>query len=223
MLISYDIVKQLLEKAGISVKGVLHIGAHECEEKGFYNDTLKVSDSQIIWVDGNTTKVVNMRLKGHNNVYQAVLDETEREVEFNITDNSQASSLLTLNHDSGFYKSIHIIDAQKCNTEKLSSFLKRVDKSAVDYNFWNLDIQGSELHVLRGSKELLKNCDAIYTEVNSEHVYIGCGLVGELDELLLEYGFKRAHTEWTDMKWGCLLYTSPSPRDRQKSRMPSSA
>ena len=24
-------------------------------------------------------------------------------------------------------------------------------------------------------------------------------------------------------KWFCLLYTSPSPRDRQKSRMPSSA
>ena len=24
-------------------------------------------------------------------------------------------------------------------------------------------------------------------------------------------------------RWGCLLYTSPSPRDRQKSRMPSSA
>ena len=26
-----------------------------------------------------------------------------------------------------------------------------------------------------------------------------------------------------DRPWGCLLYTSPSPRDRQKSRMPSSA
>ena len=25
------------------------------------------------------------------------------------------------------------------------------------------------------------------------------------------------------LEWGCLLYTSPSPRDRQKSRMPSSA
>ena len=25
------------------------------------------------------------------------------------------------------------------------------------------------------------------------------------------------------MVYGCLLYTSPSPRDRQKSRMPSSA
>ena len=26
-----------------------------------------------------------------------------------------------------------------------------------------------------------------------------------------------------DRHWVCLLYTSPSPRDRQKSRMPSSA
>ena len=25
------------------------------------------------------------------------------------------------------------------------------------------------------------------------------------------------------LTWDCLLYTSPSPRDRQKSRMPSSA
>ena len=25
------------------------------------------------------------------------------------------------------------------------------------------------------------------------------------------------------VRWNCLLYTSPSPRDRQKSRMPSSA
>ena len=27
----------------------------------------------------------------------------------------------------------------------------------------------------------------------------------------------------TNTQLGCLLYTSPSPRDRQKSRMPSSA
>ena len=29
--------------------------------------------------------------------------------------------------------------------------------------------------------------------------------------------------EWAHTAEGCLLYTSPSPRDRQKSRMPSSA
>ena len=28
---------------------------------------------------------------------------------------------------------------------------------------------------------------------------------------------------WAGLLYDCLLYTSPSPRDRQKSRMPSSA
>ena len=31
------------------------------------------------------------------------------------------------------------------------------------------------------------------------------------------------YDEIDEMKKNCLLYTSPSPRDRQKSRMPSSA
>ena len=29
--------------------------------------------------------------------------------------------------------------------------------------------------------------------------------------------------QWVDPLWPCLLYTSPSPRDRTRSRMPSSA
>ena len=58
----------------------------------------------------------------------------------------------------------------------------------------------------------------------------------------LDQGARLASVQWRDMQfvvpfrgqdltWGwfsmspfaCLLYTSPSPRDRQKSRMPSSA
>ena len=29
--------------------------------------------------------------------------------------------------------------------------------------------------------------------------------------------------DYNDLRWSCLLYTSPSPRDRTRSRMPSSA
>ena len=48
------------------------------------------------------------------------------------------------------------------------------------------------------------------------------------DELFKKCGFKKAEDfvkqhEWNMKTEGCLLYTSPSPRDRQKSRMPSSA
>ena len=32
-----------------------------------------------------------------------------------------------------------------------------------------------------------------------------------------------AHREFSEVMEGCLLYTSPSPRDKRQSRMPSSA
>jgi hypothetical protein len=207
MLIKEHIVEDILNCYNISVKGVLHIGAHECEELPFYKNYLKVSNDNIIWIDGNKDKVDKMQKKGFTTIYHSVIDEEDnKDIIFNITDNSQASSILCLNHEKGFYNSINIIKTVNCKTEKLSTFFTRINKNPSDYNFWNLDIQGSEFFVLRGSKELLHMCDAIYTEVNSEHVYKNCGLITEIDTLLQEYGFKRIHTVWTDVKWGDALY-----------------
>ena len=48
--------------------------------------------------------------------------------------------------------------------------------------------------------------------------------VADIDNALIDFqhsGFQRSF-HW-DLAQACLLYTSPSPRDRQKSRMPSSA
>lgn len=205
MLIDFKVVAETLYDYNITIKGILHIGAHECEERPIYNYILGIEDDKIIWVDGNTKKVDMMNSRGIH-VHYGVLDETERDVEFNITDNSQASSLLSLNHDKGFYNDIHIVEKHKCRTEKLSTFIKRIGIDSKEYNFWNLDIQGSELAVLRGSQELLKYCDAIYTEVNRDSVYKDCGLVDELDLLLLKYGFERVNTIWSDMQWGDALY-----------------
>ena len=62
-----------------------------------------------------------------------------------------------------------------------------------------------------------------------------------IDELVTNHGFEQSFVEDVlsnavrqqkiidsiskpaEFTWTCLLYTSPSPRDRQKSRMPSSA
>ena len=34
---------------------------------------------------------------------------------------------------------------------------------------------------------------------------------------------RKSNPEWFSEWWSCLLYTSPSPRDKRQSRMPSSA
>lgn len=205
MLISGDIISELLNKYNITINGALHIGAHECEEKSFYNNYLKLNDESIIWIDANEEKVNDMKKKGYN-IYHSVLDETERNIIFNITDNSQASSILVLNHENGFYNNINIIKQIEYKTEKLSNFFNRMNKHPKDYNFWNLDIQGTELYVIRGSHELLQYCDVIYTEVNSDYVYKNCCLINDMDDFLKQYGFKRVHTKWTDVKWGDALY-----------------
>ena len=51
-------------------------------------------------------------------------------------------------------------------------------------------------------------------ENNERLEYLGDAV---LSAIVADYLFKRYPYK------GCLLYTSPSPRDRQKSRMPSSA
>ena len=54
-------------------------------------------------------------------------------------------------------------------------------------------------------------------------VFLGASLWGAgrvwMNSEEVELGFHG----YTALLLGCLLYTSPSPRDRQKSRMPSSA
>ena len=45
----------------------------------------------------------------------------------------------------------------------------------------------------------------------------------EVNERIKFFRQEDQYKDWTIMSEFCLLYTSPSPRDRQKSRMPSSA
>ena len=47
--------------------------------------------------------------------------------------------------------------------------------------------------------------------------------IAERAERLQEIGSSILRAARDELYLGCLLYTSPSPRDRQKSRMPSSA
>jgi hypothetical protein len=82
-----------------------------------------------------------------------------------------------------------------------------VCKYNIPFNFINLDIQGAELKALKGMEEYLHQIDYIYTEVNSDYVYEGCALIGEIDEYLQKFGLIRVETKWCgDYKWGDALY-----------------
>ena len=94
MLIPFDIIKRFLASNNIQVKGCFHIGAHDCEELGFYS-YLGLAQNDIVWIDAMHNKVIEAKIRGIPNVYQSVIsDQDDQEVKFNVSNNGQSSSIL---------------------------------------------------------------------------------------------------------------------------------
>jgi hypothetical protein len=73
-------------------------------------------------------------------------------------------------------------------------------------NFLNIDVQGFELEVLKGSKKTLRGVNYIYSEVNRAETYENCAQIGDMDEFLLFNGFNRVETIWSGGIWGDALW-----------------
>ena len=186
-------------------RGILHIGAHECEELEAYENE-GIERSKVYWVDAIQEKVDQMVFKGIPNVVCAALDSEEKEVEFHITNNGQSSSLLALGTHKSHYPHIYITENRKVMTQTGRSYVEKNKVPIQECNFWNLDIQGKELDVLKSMGEYINYADAIYTEVNTAQVYEGCSELREVDIFLQEHGLTRVQISMTGANWGDALY-----------------
>ncbi len=195
--------KDLLPHIKDKVTGAIHIGAHTCEERPFYH-RLGLSDDNIVWFDA-IPKLVEDNKKRYPNIqiHQAMLAEVDgEERSFMITNNYQSSSFLEFGTHKNLYREVVEVDRIKLKTQTLDSF-----NIPSHYNFINIDVQGAELHVLKGAKETLKHVDFLYVEVNIHEVYKGCGLLHEVDSYLEPFGFvKVINTVSNSSGWGDVLY-----------------
>ncbi len=204
MLIPYSQVCKILRENGINVTGVLHIGAHECEELDAYISN-GIKKENIVWIEANPDLVQRMNARG-TYVYNAAISDTENEVPFYVTNNGQSSSLLEFGTHAKYYPWCVVSNVITVKTERLDSFIQLNHININNYNFWNLDIQGSELAALISAGDNITAADAIYCEVNTEEVYKGCSLLGDLDTYLASHGFTRHSISMTDANWGDALY-----------------
>ena len=205
-LISFEDINNVLISRNITLTGVFHIGAHECEEMGLYN-RFGVNSEDVLWIDANNYKVGQARQRGIPNVYTAVITDTDdKDIEFNIANNMQSSSVLELGTCLQEHPEIVYINKIPVKSITIDTFFKRNNIDASKYNFWNLDIQGVELMALKGSLDSIANVEVILLEVNEKELYIDCGLIGEIDTFLSQYKFKRVVTVMTSHGWGDALY-----------------
>jgi len=208
----YIDIKKFLTKNKINIKGVVHVGAHKAEELNLYR-SLKIKN--ILLFEANPSLIKFLKIKSsifsflfNMNIYlenKALLDSLG-EVNLNITSNSQSSSVLNLKEHSVMYPEIKKIEEIKISSSTLNHEFDS-KYNIKDYNMLNMDIQGSELLVLKGSVNILKNYDLIYTEINIKEMYEGCALADDLDNFLEIYGFYRSMTSTPESEhWGDAIY-----------------
>ena len=204
MLIPFQ---QIFDKYKLKIKGILHIGAHECEEFGDYARNNIPADNQL-WIEAipEKTKVCKERIPNLNIVNAIVSDKDGENVKFNVTNNYQSSSILEMKQHLIEHPHIYVIYKFEGTTKTMKTVYDENSISYDKYNFVNLDIQGVELSALRGMGEILDNFDYVYTEVNTKELYAGCALLPEIDSFLEEKGFLRVEINMTPNFWGDAFY-----------------
>lgn len=203
MLIDF---RQLFPKYTIKPNGVLHIGANVGEEAPVY---LELGIKKQIWIEANPIIYDRLRSNISNNpdafAYNYCIgDEDGKLVTFHVSNNgSQSSSILELGTHKSSHPEVHYV-------EDVPMIMRRIDALFVEplnYDFLNIDLQGAELKALKGMGDLLHWFKWAYLEVNQQELYKGCALVGEIDEYLSGFGFRRVETKWCgNTGWGDALY-----------------
>jgi FkbM family methyltransferase len=165
----------------------------------------------ITWVESQPNliaKLNSLEMLREDKIVQATAwDVSGLALTFNVSNNSQSSSLLNFGTHKANYPSIDFNSSFEVVTVRLDDIFPVESR----FDLINLDIQGAELHALRGLGSLLHGTKWVYSEVNKEQVYKGCSEIDELDSYLNTFGFTREATIWVPKAgWGDALWVHES-------------
>jgi FkbM family methyltransferase len=191
----------------IPQKGILHIGAHVCEERYLYN-TINFFEDRVLWIEAIQEIVEENKKNIPNvNIVNAVISNNDdEEVNFMITNNIQSSSIFNLKTHLIEHPYVKEVSRRNLKTITLNTLYDKLNLPYDTYDFINLDIQGAELNALKGASKILPHVKAIYTEVSIDELYEGGCLLKEVDEFLKTNNFKRVAIHITNNNWGDALY-----------------
>lgn len=121
--------------------------------------------------------------------------------DFYVSSNKQSSSFLEPKKHLEKHPEVTFGEKRLLEIKTLDSF------NIEDCNFMNIDVQGFELEVLKGSEKTLNFVQTIYTEINTVELYDNCVLLPDLDKWLKQRGFFRKEIIMADnCGWGDAFY-----------------
>lgn len=173
-------------------KGILHVGAHLGQELEFYN-SLKVN--KVIWFEAIPEICSQLKRKikeypNHIAINSLLYSVRGKSVRFYISSNEKVSSSLNRPHlVSAVWPSIKFDETMDLKTETLDYIIQKKAFDSNEYNCLVLDTQGSELEVLKGFKNGIKDIEIIVTEISTKQLYRNSVLFEEIKSWLENQNF----------------------------------
>ena len=195
---------ELIKKYNMRITGIIHIGAHYGEEIKLYENISTLKSVVLFEPDPDSFQILQQNIKNPTYIaYNFALgSQKSKMVLFREESNAgQSNSLLAPKLHLQQYPHIKFNSFREVDVVLLDNF-----DFSIDYNMINIDVQGFELEVFKGSVNTLKNIQYIFCEVNRAEMYEKCASVDQIDEFLGNFGFTRVETTWDGVLWGDALY-----------------
>lgn len=177
-------------------KGVIHVGASTGQERDIYANV----NLPVIWIEANQDLMAellqNLRYYGNQQAICAlVAEEDGKPYTFHFTNNSYSSSIFKLLKHKEVWPDVKELTATTIQSRTLTSLVKQNEIALSQYDTLILDVQGAELLVLQGAKEILPHFKYIRVEASDSELYEGQCLDHQLSRWLLQHGF-REQVRW---------------------------
>jgi FkbM family methyltransferase len=198
----------LFGQHGVTTRGIIHVGAHECEELPTY---LKLGAKHVLLVEANP--ILAERLRGRAKMVPEVtvahcaVNDVDGPVDLHVLSKDESSSILPLKLHQKFYPSVVENEVIQVPGLRLDRLMESLALDAGDFNVMCVDVQGAELRALRGADKTLEAIDAISVEINFAELFTDCAQVEDIDNYLGDRGFDRVATLTPyHPAWGDALY-----------------
>lgn len=183
---NFDLLKRMHE-----CKGIIHMGAHRGTEAAVYDWFHK----PVVWLEANPHII--KELEDHVSQYpnQKVINSLigssdETVTNFNISNNDAASSSVFQFGKDLKSKKLKMVNSIKLKSKKFDTLIKEYSIDISNYDFWVLDLQGSELMALHGAQGSLKKCNSLLIEVSKDDQYLNAPRWEDIKKFLYQLDFQ---------------------------------
>jgi FkbM family methyltransferase len=199
--------------------GVIHVGAHLGEEVPVY---FEHGFQQILLIEANPDCCLELGKRfGQDHririVHRAISDRAGKiilHVHTSRSGSTEPASLLQMKQLNRIVKTLSTPRVIEVDSSTLDDLLAEMEIEPRAFTLLNVDIQGAELHALRGSTKTLRAVSAVVTEVNLIELYEGGALENDIVEFLEARTFAKNsgvyHTLYDDVStfpaWGECLF-----------------